>query len=380
MLLTQLPLPIHTHRSKTERRKNFISNQVDDCKDLSGLYYLLPFQKGYLINWDTQRQIWDYVFGQNVLNIKTCNYSLLVTEPIFNFTSIQENMDEIFFEDYKFQALTRLPSSTLSSYNYSHTHSNTRCTLVVDSGYSFTHIVPHFRNKMIPNATLRIDAGGKLLTNYLKETVSYRQLHVLDETYVMNQVKEDVCYVSMNFQKEMLSTHERGNSISCEYVLPNFSHHRRGYVKDREDKTKNTDEQSLVLSVERIATPEILFYPSDIGVEQMGIPEAIVHSISLTPKEMHPHLYSNIVFMGGNAMFRGFKARVEDEVRKLAPSDYTVCVTVCDDPITYSWFGGKVVADETSDVEPVTSAEYKEFGQNICRKKFGEQMTWCPDV
>lgn len=34
----------------------------------------------------------------------------------------------------------------------------------------------------------RIDAGGKLLTNHLKEIISYRQLQVMDETYVMNQV------------------------------------------------------------------------------------------------------------------------------------------------------------------------------------------------
>lgn len=30
-----------------------------------------------------------------------------------------------------------------------------------------------------------------------------RQLHVMDETYVINQVKEDVCYVSQDFYKDM---------------------------------------------------------------------------------------------------------------------------------------------------------------------------------
>ena len=36
---------------------------------------------------------------------------------------------------------------------------------------------------------IRIDVGGKLLTNHLKEVISYRQLQVMDETYVMNQVR-----------------------------------------------------------------------------------------------------------------------------------------------------------------------------------------------
>ena len=30
-----------------------------------------------------------------------------------------------------------------------------------------------------------------------------RQLMVMDETYVMNQVKEDVCFVSLDFFKDM---------------------------------------------------------------------------------------------------------------------------------------------------------------------------------
>lgn len=33
--------------------------------------------------------------------------------------------------------------------------------------------------------------------------VLHRQLHVMDETHVINQVKEDVCYVSQDFYKDM---------------------------------------------------------------------------------------------------------------------------------------------------------------------------------
>lgn len=45
--------------------------------------------------------------------------------------------------------------------------------------------------------------GGKHLTNYLKEVISYRQLMVMDETYVINQVKEELCYVSTDFELDM---------------------------------------------------------------------------------------------------------------------------------------------------------------------------------
>jgi len=35
---------------------------------------------------------------------------------------------------------------------------------------------------------------------------------------------------------------------------------------------------------ERFAIPEILFHPSDIGIHEMGIAEAIVHSVKSTAK------------------------------------------------------------------------------------------------
>ncbi len=75
--------------------------------------------------------------------------------------------------------------------------------LVVDTGYSFTHIVPFYKGNVILEGVRRINVGGKHLTNYLKEIISYRQLMVMDETYVINSVKEEVCYVSNNFEIDM---------------------------------------------------------------------------------------------------------------------------------------------------------------------------------
>jgi actin-related protein 6 len=49
----------------------------------------------------------------------------------------------------------------------------------------------------------RIDVGGKLLTNQLKELVSYRQWNMMDETYVMDEVKECCCYVSTDFKRDL---------------------------------------------------------------------------------------------------------------------------------------------------------------------------------
>lgn len=101
-------IPNCQFRSKTARLKTFTANQIDEIKDPSGLFYILPFQKGYLVNWDVQRQVWDYLFGKEMYQVDFLDTNIIITEPYFNFTSIQESMNEILFEEYQFQAVLRV--------------------------------------------------------------------------------------------------------------------------------------------------------------------------------------------------------------------------------------------------------------------------------
>ena len=79
---------------------------------------------------------------------------------------------------------------------------------------------------------------------------------------------------------------------------------------------------------ERFSVPEILFHPSDLGVQQMGLAEAIVTSINSCPIETQPHLYANIVVTGGCSLFPNFQKRLLQDVRILAPDEYDVRVTL----------------------------------------------------
>ncbi|XP_039209999.1 actin-related protein 6 isoform X3 [Crotalus tigris] len=284
-------IPNCQFRSKTARLKTFTANQLDEIKDPSGLFYILPFQKGYLVNWDVQRQVWDYLFGKEMYQVDFVDTNIIITEPYFNFSSIQESMNEILFEEYQFQAVLRVNAGALSAHRYFRDNPSELCCIIVDSGYSFTHIVPYCRSKKKKEAIIRINVGGKLLTNHLKEIISYRQLHVMDETHVINQVKEDVCYVSQDFFKDMeIAKLKEENTVMLDYVLPDFSTIKKGFCKPREEMVLSgkykTGEQILRLTNERFAVPEILFHPSDIGIQEMGIPEAIVYSIQNLPEEI----------------------------------------------------------------------------------------------
>ncbi|KAK1888214.1 Actin-related protein 6 [Dissostichus eleginoides] len=323
------------------RLKTFTANQLDEIKDPSGLFYILPFQKGYLVNWDVQRKVWDHLFGKEMFKVDFADTSVIITEPYFNFSSIQESMNEILFEEYQFQSVLRTNAGSLSAHHFFSSRPSELCCLLVDGGFSFTHIIPYCRSKKMKEGIRRVNVGGKLLTNHLKEIISYRQLHVMDETHVINQVKEDVCYVSQQFFKDMEISQMKGeeNTVVRDYVLPDFSSIKKASARHR--------------------------HPGD------GIPEAIVHSIQSLPEEMHAHFFQNIVLTGGNILFPGFRERLEAELRALAPAHLPVSVLQPDNPICYPWEGGKLLA-HSPDYEEivVTREDFEENGHFICEEKF----------
>eukprot|EP00095_Tigriopus_kingsejongensis_P000859 snap_masked-scaffold1668_size31705-processed-gene-0.0 protein:Tk00859 transcript:snap_masked-scaffold1668_size31705-processed-gene-0.0-mRNA-1 annotation:"actin-related protein 6" len=363
-------------KAKSEKRRIFIGNQIEDCRDLSSLYFMLPFQKGYLTNWDYQKQIWDYLFGSKCLNVDTPAKQLIFTEPYFNFTSIQEGLSELLFEEYRFKSVFRTHPGDLACYKNKLEHPDEPCCLVVDAGYSFTHVVPYVDGKRIREAVKRIDVGGKLLTNHLKEIISYRQLHVMDETYVMNACREDCCFVSLDFQKDLSLAEQRysvQNTIARDYILPDFTALRRGIMKSSEKSTGRSEEgeQIVRMNNERFTVPEILFQPADIGIEQMGIPETIAQVIRECPEETHRWLYQNIVLTGGLAIIPNFRERIQHDVRKLAPGEFKVVVRLPEDPAGYAWQGGAGLAEDPilSRIS-VTKLDYQERGHQACVDKY----------
>lgn len=388
---------------KSERQRQYVGDQIENCKDCSGLYYLLPHQRGFIINWDTQREIWEYLLTRKFSGLIPRETDLILTEPYFNFKAIQNNSDEVLFEEYGFNSILRTNTGYLSSINHLRRNSyidNTTdlptsddkfplACLVVDSGFSFTHIAAYVYHKeeqfkKLKNSVRRIDIGGKVLTNHLKEIISYRQMNVMDETYVINQCKEDVCYIATDFEKSLKECEQNPrNKIARDYILPDFTNVKRGYVRKPEWKQSSTklvpnsaEPQFVRLANERFQVPESLFNPSDIGIDQVGIVEGIVDSINSLPKALHALLYENVVLTGGNTVMKGMKERVESGLRRYCPSQYKLNVDLSSDPITYAWFGAKALVENypaSANEIFITRKQYEESGENkrqICVDKF----------
>jgi actin-related protein 6 len=80
------------------------------------------------------------------------------------------------------------------------------CLLVIDSGFSHTIITPLYDGRPLQRAIRRLDFGGKHLTNLLKEVISVRYFDLHQDVKVVNDIKEDVCFVSQDFKADMEKT------------------------------------------------------------------------------------------------------------------------------------------------------------------------------
>lgn len=81
------------------------------------------------------------------------------------------------FEEFGFQSLCMCPAALLSLQHMKAQQtaaSQAACALVLDAGFSFSHAVPIFSDVILDSGVRRQNLGGKVLTNYLKELVSYR--------------------------------------------------------------------------------------------------------------------------------------------------------------------------------------------------------------
>ncbi|OBZ68644.1 Actin-like protein ARP6 [Grifola frondosa] len=347
-------------RSKGDKTA-YVGHEMAKCRDYASLNYRLPFEKGYLVDWDAQKAIWDGMFSNEVFGVNTAESSLLITEPCFDLPNLQDVYDQFVFEEYEFLSYYRCAPASLIPHGSLFAQPGLctpECTLVIDSGFSFTHIVPIMKGSVIWNAVKRIDVGGKLLTNHLKELASFRQWNMMDETYIINDIKESCCYVSQAFD---------GDLEICRQPVGTCPEGRESLEEGF---------QVLYMNNERFTVPEIIFHPTDIGLRQSGIAETVAACISLLPEDLQGMFWANIGLIGGSTKFPGFRERLMSELRSLAPVDCEVAIYSSSDPITEAYSSAVSFAHDMDFSKcAVTREEYLEMGSNACRRKFKD---WKP--
>jgi actin-related protein 6 len=272
------------------------------------------------------------------------------------------------------------------------------CLLVIDSGYSQTVVTPILKGRPVQRAIRRQDLGGKHLTNLLKEIVSIRHFDLHQDTKIVSDIKEDVCFVSQNFAQDMeqawkgvkkargttTASNDKEGEIRVDYVLPDGLHLTRGFSRPHDPSAAAArkrkanalaadSEVAMMLGNERFTIPEIIFNPSDLGSKQPGLADMVIQSMAVLPPLIQATMLSNVLVVGGNAKLPGFAERTEAELRMKVKTDWAVRVRRMEDPIRSSWLGGARMAASHKDVVReygVTREEYFEHGSGWMARKF----------
>ncbi|KAK7094554.1 actin, cytoplasmic 3-like [Littorina saxatilis] len=318
----------------------------EDAQRLRGILTLRrPFEHGVITNWIDVETIWHHIF-ENELQVEPEEHPVLLTEPPLNPKANREKMTQIMFETFKVPATYLADQAVLGLFgNSQHTG------IVLSSGDGATYAAPVYQGQALPHATTKLDFGGHDLTDFMAKLLKERghSITTAAERDMANEVKENHCYVTLDFNEEMT----RADASS--------------YV---EKKCMHTGDEEIMIGKEQFLCPEAIFQPDLIQKEPPAVHEAICNSILKCDVDMRKELFSNIVLCGGSTMFPGFADRLQKEVMALAPDTVELKVIAPPNRTCTSWVGGSVMASAANFQQMwITKEQYEEFGPSIVHKK-----------
>jgi len=282
----------------------------------------------------------------NEMRVAPEEHPVMMTEIPLNDKANREKMMQIMFETFNTPAVYVALQPLLSLYASGRT-----CGLVVESGEGITHTLAIYEGYSLPHATKKLELSGRDMTDYLMKILTERgySFTTTAERELVRDVKEKLCFVSSNFQRDM-ELSASSTQIEKSYELP--------------------DGQVITVGNERFRCPEAMFRPALCEKKEKGIHEMVYASIMLCDIDVRKDLYGNIVFSGGNTMFEGIADRMQVELATLVPSSMKTKVIAPPERKYSVWIGGSILASlSTFQQIWVSKEEYDESGPSIVHRK-----------
>lgn len=101
-------IPNCVARSARDKR-TYIGPELDECADFGELAFRRPVEKGYIVNWESEKAIWERsCFGKDApLKCDPEKTNLILTEAPNSPVVLQKNADEMVFEEFGFASYYR---------------------------------------------------------------------------------------------------------------------------------------------------------------------------------------------------------------------------------------------------------------------------------
>jgi len=305
-----------------------------------------PIAHGIIENYDDMEKIWHHCF-YNELRLNPAEHRVLLTEAPMNPKQNRERMVQSMFETYNFLGCYVSIQAVLSLYSSGRTTG-----IVCDSGDGVTHLVPIYEGYSIERSVMRLDLAGRDLTEHMSKLLTERgiNLNTSAEKEIARDMKEKLCYVALDFEKELENYNQNPEDFNANYVFP--------------------DGQEKTLGSERFRCPEALLKPSMVGIEGEGASEMTYTSINIAETDLRRDFYGNIILSGGTSMYTGLNERMEEDIRGLAPAAVKVKVLAPPERKYSVWIGGSILSSlSTFEENWITKEEYDESGVAIVHRK-----------
>jgi len=297
----------------------------EEAQQKRGILVLkFPLEHGVITNWEDMEKIWAHTFD-NELRVVVGGETeededvagVLLTEAPMNPRENRERMTQIMFETFNARRFYVAIQAVLSLYASGRTTG-----VVVDCGDGVSHTVPIYEGYSMPHAIQRINLAGRDLTDYICKilTESKINLHTSAERMSAMKIKEELCYVSLNFEEE----------------VDNFA--------GKEKQFELPDMSIVTVHNQIIRCPELMFKPSLDGKEMMGLHELAKKTIDDCDLDVRKDLLQNIVMSGGTTMFPNMPERLQAEVEKLVAEGAKVKVIAPPERMISVWIGGSILA------------------------------------
>lgn len=106
-----LPKIIPNCMARDREKKVYIGAQLERCKDFGEIVFRRPVEKGYLVNWEAEKEIWEHEFfyDKASLHCDPKETGLILTEAPNALPVLQTNCDQVVFEEFGFARYYRCP-------------------------------------------------------------------------------------------------------------------------------------------------------------------------------------------------------------------------------------------------------------------------------